>query len=165
MTHASDSLQPHTIVALVEDRPGVLARIVAACQDKAFNIRSLAVGASEKPGFSRVTFVVDASIDAEEMVSQLRALPEITQMDDISAHEFVSRELALIRVSGGKDMRTRIMEIVTTFNAKVVDVSPASMILEVTGHEAKIDSLMRLLADYDVVEMVRTGRISMVRGR
>ena len=165
MSHASESLQPHTIVALVEDRPGVLARIVAACQDKDFNIRSLAVGASEKGGCSRVTFVIDASIDAEEMVAQLRELPEISQIDDISAREFVSRELALIRVGGGKAMRQRLMEIVSTFNAKIVDVAPTSMILEVTGHENKINSLMRLLSAYDVVELVRTGRISMLRGR
>jgi acetolactate synthase-1/3 small subunit len=158
-------LAPHTIVALVKDRPGVLYRIAACWQEKGFNIRSLAVGASEQAGLSRMTFVVDASTDAEQMVNALRELDDITEIHDISDHEFVSRELALIRVRGEKEMRKRLMDIVDIFNAKIVDVSAESMIIEVTGHENKIDSLARLLKDYDVVELVRTGRVSMVKGR
>jgi acetolactate synthase-1/3 small subunit len=158
-------LAPHTIVALVEDRPGVLYRIAACWQEKGFNIRSLAVGASEQPGRSRMTFVVDASTDAEQMVAALRELDDVTEIQDISDREFVSRELALIRVGGQKEIRKRIMDIVDIFNAKIVDVSADAMVIEVTGHENKIDSLVRLLKDYDVVELVRTGRVSMVRSR
>jgi acetolactate synthase-1/3 small subunit len=156
-------LRPHTIVALVEDRPGVLHRIVARWQEKGFNIRSLAVGASERPGLSRMTFVVDASTDAEAMVDELGKLEHVTHIEDISDREFVSRELALVRIEGGKDVRKRLMDVVETFSGKVVDVSEHSMIIEVTGHENKIDSLVRLLKDYGEVELVRTGRLSMVR--
>jgi len=156
-------LRPHTIVALVEDRPGVLYRIVARWQEKGFNIRSLAVGASERPGLSRMTFVVDASTDAEAMVDELGKLEHVTHIEDISDREFVSRELALVRIEGGKDVRKRLMDVVETFSGKVVDVSEHSMIIEITGHENKIDSLVRLLKDYGEVELVRTGRLSMVR--
>ncbi len=157
-------LAPHTIVALVKDRPGVLYRIAACWQEKGFNIRSLAVGASEQQGMSRMTFVVDASTDSEEMVAALRKLDDITEIEDISDREFASRELALIRVRGEKEVRKRLMDIVDIFNAKIVDVGAESMIIEVTGHENKIDSLVRLLKDYDVVELVRTGRVSMLKG-
>jgi acetolactate synthase-1/3 small subunit len=160
----NSSLLPHTIVALVHDRPGVLQRIVERWQERGFNIRSLAVGASERDGMSRLTFVVDASTDAEELLSSLRELEDVEQIEDISDREFVSRELALVRVTADKEVRKRIMEIVDVFNAKIVDVSARSLIIEVTGHENKIDSLVRLLSDYDVVELVRTGRVSMVRG-
>lgn len=157
-------LSPHTIVARVEDRPGVLSQIVARWQDKGYNIRSLAVGASEQAGHSRMTFVVEATADAEELLQDLRRMKEVDEIRDISGNEFVSRELALIRVAGKKEMRKRLMEVVDIFKARILDVAPDSMIIEVTGHEQKINSLVRLLADYDVVELVRTGRVSMLRG-
>lgn len=111
-----------------------------------------------------MTFVVEASTDPAELVAALEQLGEVVEIYDISAREFVSRELALIRVAGGRDMRQRLMDIVDIFKAKVIDVAPEAMTIEVTGHEATIDSLVRLLGDYDVVELVRTGRVSMVRG-
>ena len=163
VTSSSQRL-PHTIVALVQDRPGVLSRVATCCAEKGWNIRSLAVGSSEQPGMSRMTFVVDASTDAGEMVAELAKLDEVSQIDDISAREFVSRELALLRVQGGKESRKRLMEIVDIFHASILDVAPNSMIIEVTGQEHTIDSLVRLLQDYHVVELVRTGRVSMLRG-
>jgi acetolactate synthase-1/3 small subunit len=161
--NGKNALLPHTVVALVHDRPGVLHRIVESWHEKGFNIRSLAVGASERDKLSRMTFVVEASTDAEELVVALRELDDIVEIQDISDQEFVSRELALIRVQGDREVRKRLMDIVDIFNAKILDVSAGSMIIEVTGHENKIDSLVRLLGDYDVVELVRTGRVSMVR--
>jgi acetolactate synthase-1/3 small subunit len=155
---------PHTLIALVADRPGVLQRVATCCAEKGFNIRSLAVGASERPGLSRMTFVVDASTDALEMVAELQKLDDVSEIQDISAREFVSRELALVRVQGGKEMRKRLMEIVDIFHASILDVAPNSMIIEVTGHEHTIHSMTRLLKDYGDVEIVRTGRVSMLRG-
>ena len=163
MDRPSVDLAPHTVVALVHDRPGVLSRVAAVCHEKGFNIRSLAVGASEQAGLSRMTFVLDASTDAEEMVGELRKLKDIAEIEDISDREFVSRELALVRVRGEKEVRKRLMDIVDTFGAKIVDVAAGSMIIEVTGHESKIDSLVRLLKDYDEVSLVRTGRVSMLK--
>ncbi|MEY4575706.1 MAG: hypothetical protein RL701_409 [Pseudomonadota bacterium] len=148
----------------MQDRPGVLQRIATCCAEKGYNIRSLAVGSSEQPGLSRMTFVVDASTDAYEMVSELQKLEDVNEIKDISGSEFVSRELALVRVQGGKEMRKRLMEIVDIFHASIIDVSANSMIIEVTGAENTIDSLVRLLKDYGVVELVRTGRVSMLRG-
>ena len=113
---------------------------------------------------SRMTFVVDASTDAVEMVGELQKLEDVKEIQDISAREFVSRELAIVRVQGGKEMRKRLMEIVDIFHASILDVAPNSMIIEVTGHENTIDSLVRLLKDYGVVELTRTGRVSILRG-
>jgi acetolactate synthase-1/3 small subunit len=161
---SSSQRLPHTIIALVQDRPGVLQRVATCCAEKGWNIRSLAVGSSEQAGLSRMTFVVDASTDALEMVGELQKLDDVREIMDISAREFVSRELALVRVQGGKEMRKRLMEIVDIFHASIIDVSANSMIIEVTGHENTIDSLVRLLKDYGVVELVRTGRVSMLRG-
>jgi len=155
---------PHTLIATVADRPGVLARLATCCAEKGYNIRSLAVGASERSGTSRMTFVVDASTDALGMVGELQKLEDVSDIQDISAREFVSRELALVRVHGGKEARKRLMEIVDIFHAKIIDVAPNSMIVEVTGHENTIDSFVRLLKDHHVVELVRTGRVSMLRG-
>ena len=147
----------------MRDEPGVLHRILDVWAQKGFNIRSLAVGASEEAGHSRMTFVVDASVDASEMVKELGTHDEVTRIDDISAEEFVSRELALIRVRGTKDVRKQMMDIVEGFGAKIVDVAPDSLIIEATGHEHKIDSLVRMLESHQVVEMVRSGCVSMLR--
>jgi acetolactate synthase-1/3 small subunit len=149
---------------LVKDRPGVLQRVATCCGDKGFNIRSLAVGSSEAEGMSRMTFVVDASTDADEMVSELKKLEDIIEIKDISTLEFVSREMALVRIHGGKEARKRLMDIVDIFHAKILDVGADSILIEATGHENTIDSLVRLLKDHAVVELVRTGRVSMLRG-
>jgi acetolactate synthase-1/3 small subunit len=164
VTLPSERLLPSTIVALLQDRPGALACVTARCAEKGWNIRSLTVGSSEHPGKSRMTFVVDASTDAPEMVGELRKLSDVVEIQDITEHEFVSRELALVRVLGGKEMRKRLMELVDIFHASIVDVSENAMIIEATGHENTIDSLVRLLGDYGSVEWVRTGRVSMLRG-
>ena len=155
-------LRPHTIVALVKDRPGVLGRIVTRCGERDFNISTLAVGSCEQPGLSRMTFVVDASTDATALVYELGKFEEVVELQDISAREFVSRELALVKVRSTKQSRAQVLEIVGIFDANVVDVTQDTLIVEVTGHERKIDSMVRLLKDFDVVELVRTGRVSMV---
>ena len=159
-----DSLQKHTIIALVEDRPGVLNRIASKWRQRGFNIASLAVGHSETPGLSRMTFVVDATTDAEQVVKQVDKLIEVVNIRDLSAEEIVSRELALIKVRVDAGNRSHIIEIVDLFRANIVDVSPDSVIVEVTGDEAKVDAVFELLRDYTVIELVRTGRVAMLRG-
>jgi acetolactate synthase-1/3 small subunit len=159
-----DSLKKHTIIALVEDRPGVLNRIASKWRQRGFNIESLAVGHSETPGLSRMTFVVDATTDAEQVVKQVDKLIEVVSIRDLSAEEIVSRELALIKVRVDAGNRSHIIEIVDLFRANIVDVSPDSVIVEVTGDEAKVDAIFELLRDYTVIELVRTGRVAMLRG-
>lgn len=154
----------HTIIALVEDRPGVLNRIASKWRQRGFNIESLAVGHSETPGLSRMTFVVDASHDADQVVKQLDKLVDVVDIRDVSHEDIVAREMALIKVRCDAGNRSHIIEIVDIFRANIIDVSPESVIVEVTGDEGKIDAMFELLKDYGVIEMVRTGRVAMLRG-
>ena len=162
MTDANN-LQKHTIIALVEDRPGVLNKIASKWRQRGFNIESLAVGHSEKPGLSRMTFVVDAT-DADQVVKQVDKLVDVVDIRDISDEDIVSREMAIIKVRADKANRGHILEIVDIFRAEIVDVAPDSIIIEATGEEPKIDSLVKLLEDFEVIELVRTGKVAMLRG-
>jgi acetolactate synthase I/III small subunit len=157
-------IKPHTIIALVEDRPGVLNRIVSKWRQRSFNIESLAVGHSEVPGLSRMTFVVDANANADQVVKQVDKLVDVVDIRDVSHEEIVAREMAIIKVKASKETRSQIIDIAEVFRANVLDVSPDSMILEATGEETKIDSLVVLLKDYDIIELVRTGKVAMLKG-
>ena len=155
----------HTITALVEDRPGVLNRISSMFRRRGFNIASLAVGISEIPTLSRMTFVVEGD-DAivEQVTKQLRKLIDVIKVSDISEENVVSRELALIRVRANVHARSEIIQIVDIFRANIVDVSTDSLIVEVTGDEDKVDSLQDLLKSFGVSEVMRTGTIALNRG-
>ncbi len=158
-------LNHHTIVALVQDNPGVLNRVVSLFRKRGFNISSLAVGRSEVPTMSRMIMVVDGDDEIiEQVTKQLYKLIEVVKVSDISDERFVERELALIKVHTGSGTRSEVMEIVDIFRANIVDVSHDSLIIEVTGDQDKIDSLHNLLKPFGVREMIRTGRIASVRG-
>lgn len=155
----------HTLVALVEDRPGVLNRVSSLFRRRSFNIESIAVGHSEQPGFSRMTIVVDGATTAVEQVrKQLDKLIEVVKVVDISDEPIVARELALIKVRATSTTRSEIIQIVDIFRANIVDVSANSVIVEVTGDEDKIDSLYNLLKRFGVKELARTGRVALPRG-
>jgi acetolactate synthase-1/3 small subunit len=155
----------HTIVALVEDKPGVLNRIASKWRQRGFNIESLAVGHSEIAGLSRMTFTVDgATHDVDQVTKQLFKVIEVVEITDITGEDVVARELALIRVGSSDATRGAILEIASIFRANVIDVAVDSLIVEVTGTEDKIESLYELLLPYGVKELVRTGRIAMTRG-
>src|SRR3990172_8658372 len=157
--------QHHTIVALVEDKPGVLNRVASKWRQRGFNIESLAVGHSEIPGLSRMTFTVDgATHDVEQVTKQLYKVIEVVKITDITGEEMVARELALIRVASSDQTRGAILEIASVFRANIIDVATDSLILEVTGTEDKIEAIYELLLPYGVKELVRTGRIAMTRG-
>jgi acetolactate synthase-1/3 small subunit len=157
--------QHHTIIALVEDKPGVLNRIASKWRQRGFNIESLAVGHSEIPGLSRMTFTVDgATHDVEQVTKQLYKVIEVVKITDITAEDVVARELALIRVGSNDQTRGAILEIASVFRANIIDVATDSLILEVTGTEDKIEAIYELLLPYGVRELVRTGRIAMSRG-
>jgi len=164
---ATDSvgpIRPHTIIALVEDRPGVLNRMVSKWRQRSFNIESLAVGHSEVAGLSRMTFVVDANANAEQVVKQVDKLIDVVDIRDVSHEDIVAREMAIIKVKSSRETRGQIIDIAEVFKAEVLDVSPDSLILEATGEEIKIDSLVNLLKDYEIIELVRTGKVAMLRG-
>ena len=155
----------HTITALVQDKPGVLNRVSSMLRRRGFNIASLAVGHSEVPGLSRMTFVVDGDRSVVEQVAKhLHKLIDVIKVSDFSQENIVSRELALIRVNSDVNTRSEIMQIVDIFRAKIIDVAADSVVIEVTGDEKKVDSLTNLLRGFGVTEVMRTGTIAMSRG-
>ncbi len=156
----------HTLVALVQDNPGVLNRMVSLFRRRSFNIASIAVGSSEIPGFSRITFVVDGSITmVEQVIKQLMSkVVEVVKVSDITDEDIVIRELALIKVKAPFESRSGIIQIVDIFKADIVDVSKDTLTVEITGAEDKIESLLDLLRPFGIRELTRTGRIAMVRG-
>ena len=155
----------HTLIALMEDKPGVLNRVASLFRRRSFNIESMTVGHSETPGISRMTIVVDADhAGIEQVEKQLYKLVNITKVSDISHEPTVIRELALIKVHATTAARAEIMQLVDIFRAKVVDVAAESLTIEITGPEDKVDSLIQLLRPFGIKELVRTGRVAMVRG-
>lgn len=155
----------HTLVAIVEDKPGVLNRIASLFRRRGFNIDSIAVGHSEVPHLSRVTIVVNGSNAMVEQVrKQLDKLIDVVRVSDITANDITVRELALIKVKATSANRSEIIEIADIFRANIVDVASDSLTIEITGDEDKINSMLKLLKGFGVREIARTGRIAMVRG-
>ena len=166
--HAAARLNPtkHTLVVLVENKPGVLNRVASLFRRRSFNIDSLTVGETDDPTVSRMTIVVDASKTSAALVERnlLKTIPVI-DVQDITNLPMVARELALIKVKvENTAKRSEIKHIVDMFQSRVEDVSKDSVIIEITGEETKIDSLLKVLADYAILEVVRTGRVAMTRG-
>ena len=152
-------------MALVEDKPGVLNRVASMFRRRGFNISSLAVGHSEQPKLSRMTFVVEGDDDTVEQVTkQLYKLIDVVRVSDLSKEEIISREMALVKVRTTVQNRSEVIQIVDIFRANIVDVAVDSLVIEVTGDEDKIDSLMELLKPYGLREVMRTGRVAMPRG-
>jgi acetolactate synthase-1/3 small subunit len=155
----------HTIVAIVQDRPGVLNRMVSLFRRRGFNIESIAVGHSEEPHLSRVTIVVDGSNAMVEQVrKQLDKLIDVVRVSDITGDKITVRELAMVKVKASSASRGEILEIADIFRANIVDVASDSLTIEITGDEDKIDSMLKLLRGFGIREIARTGRIAMIRG-
>jgi acetolactate synthase I/III small subunit len=155
----------HTLVALVEDKPGVLNRVVNMFRRRAFNIESLTVGHTDQPGISRMTIVIDSNqTNAERVTANLYKLINVIQIDDLSNMPAVIRDLAIIKVSARADHRAEIMQFVEVFRARIVDVANDSMIIEITGTEDKIEGFVDVLRPFGIIEMVRTGVVAMARG-
>ena len=155
----------HTLVALVEDKPGVLTRMASLFRRRGFNIESIVVGRSELPHLSRMTIVISGSTAmVEQLRKQLDKIIDVVKVFDITTDDTVARELALIKVGATSSTRSEIIQIVDIFRANIVDVAPDSVTVEVTGDEEKIDSLLNLLRGFGIKEMTRTGRIAMTRG-
>jgi acetolactate synthase I/III small subunit len=155
----------NTFVVHVEDKPGVLNRVASLFRRRAFNIESLTVGHTDKPGTSRMTITVEADEnEAQRIEAYLYKLVNVLHVQNVSPVPSVFRELAMIKVAADAESRTHLMQLVMVFRARVVDVAPDSIVIEITGTEDKIDSLLGVLRPYGVLEMVRTGRVAMSRG-
>ena len=155
----------HTFAVYVDNKPGVLNRVSSLFRRRAFNIESLTVGHTETPGVSRMTVVVDTDeYGARRLEAHLYKLVPCRRVDDITTAPSISRDLALIKVAATGEARTHVMQLVDVYRARIVDVSPESLVIETTGTEDKIDSLVEVLRPYGVIEMVRTGRVAMARG-
>jgi acetolactate synthase-1/3 small subunit len=155
----------HTLVALVEDKPGVLNRVSSLLRRRSFNIDSIAVGHTEQANLSRMTIIVEGD-DArvEQARKQLDKIIEVVKIVDITSNESVARELALVKVKASASTRSEIIQIVDIFRANIVDVSSDSVMVEVTGDEDKLNSLLELLRGFGIREIARTGRIAVTRG-
>lgn len=155
----------HTLSVLVENRPGVLTRVAALFARRGYNIDSLAVGRTENPDISRMTIVVPGDNNViEQVTKQLDKLIDVIEVSDITKEEYVERELILIKVQADPPTRGEIMQIVDIFRARVVDIAKDSLIIEATGDLGKIDAIESSMKAFGILEVVRTGKIAMVRG-
>jgi acetolactate synthase-1/3 small subunit len=162
-----EALMLHTFVAYVEDRPGVLTRVASLFRRLNINIISLTVGRSERPGLSRMTIVCEASAEAGHRIrASLFKLENVVDVDDIAGAAAVTRELVLIKVAATRHTRSAIFELVEVFRARIVDLAPESLMIEMTGVESKIEGLIQVLEEGDnhILEVCRSGKMTMRRG-
>jgi acetolactate synthase I/III small subunit len=155
----------HVLSALVQNQPGVLAHVSGMLASRGFNIDSLAVGETEQPDLSRMTFVVhgdDATL--EQVRKQLDKLVTIVKVLDISTEDYVERDLMLLKISATPDKRMEVVLLVEMFRARVVDVGLKDMMIEISGQERKIEAFIELMRPFGILELARTGRIALVRG-
>ena len=158
-------MSKHTLSVLVENKPGVLARVSGLFSRRGFNIDSLAVGPTESDGLSRMTIVVNVeSKPLEQVTKQLNKLINVIKILEHDAGSAVERELMLVKVRARGDARARIMEIAEVFRVSIVDVTKTTLTIEASGKPEKLEALRELLSEYGIVELSRTGRIALSRG-
>lgn len=154
----------HTITVIVENKFGVLARVSGLFSSRGYNIESLSVGETQNKKISRMTIVVKGDDKVlEQVTKQLAKLVDVIEVFDLKQGSYVSRELSLIKIKCDSKTRSEILEISDVFRAKTVDIGHTSMILQLTGMEAKIDAFIRLIEPYGIIELARTGRVAMHR--
>lgn len=155
----------HILSALVQNQPGVLAHVSGMLASRGFNIDSLAVGETEQPEFSRMTFVVKGDDRVLEQVrKQLEKIVTVVKVEDISREAFVERDLILVRIAADPEKQAQIKQLVEIFRGKIVDVGPTSLMVEISGTEDKVEAFVELVRrSYQVVSLARTGRIALVR--
>ncbi len=155
----------HTLVVFVDDKPGVLNRLPSHFRRRTYNIESLTVGHTDMNGLSRMTITVEGDAQhIERLTWYLYRLVNVIQVEDLTDKKMVSRDLALIKISTASERRAEIFQMVEVFRARVVDVTPNSIIVEITGNGDKIDGFVEVLKPLGIVEMVRTGAVAMERG-
>ena len=156
----------HVLSALVQNQPGVLAHISGMLASRGFNIDSLAVGETEVANLSRMTFVVHGDdAELEQVRKQLHKVVTVVKVHDISSEDFVERDLMLIKVKAAPPQRMEISLLVKLYRGRIVDISPDTLMIEISGKERKIEAFIELMRPYGIVELARTGRIALVRGQ
>jgi acetolactate synthase-1/3 small subunit len=154
----------HVLSALVMNQPGVLAQISGMLASRAFNIDSLAVGATENPEFSRITFVVNGDdLTLDKVRKQLEKIVTVVKVLDVSKQNYVERDLMLIKVSTEGGRRSEVHELCDIYRARIVDVGPQHVMIEISGQERKIESFIDIMRPFGIIELVRTGRIALLR--
>ncbi len=162
---SATGVKTHTIIAHVEDKPGVLARIASLFRRRGYNITSLTVGRTAEAGVSRLTLVIDADDDAARRIeANLYKLVNVLLVEDVTFAPSIARELALVKVRAGAQARPRVLQVCEVFGARVIDMTAELLTLEITAPHDKIDDLIGVLASEGIVEMVRTGVVAMTRG-
>ena len=155
----------HTLSVLVENKPGVLARVSGLFSRRGFNIESLAVGPTEHPEVSRITILVSVEGNAlEQVTKQLNKLINVLKIVELESSQAVQRELLLVKVRADEGNRSAVLDIVELFNAKVVDVSPEALTVEVVGPPAKLEAVLKMMEPYGIREMVQSGMVALGRG-
>ena len=156
----------HTLSVLVENKPGVLARVAGLFARRGFNIDSLAVGTTEKPNISRMTIVVDVEEHSLEQVrKQLHKLINVIEIVDLDPEASVAREMVMVKINVNAENRSEVVEIADIFRGNIVDVSRESITVEVTGNASKLSAFEDLLKPYGIKELVRTGKVALPRGK
>jgi len=156
----------HVLSILVENKPGVLARIAGLFSRRGFNIQTLAVGPTDDEQISRITLTVDGALHPiDQVTKQLHKLVNVLKIRDLEPSETIARELALFKITADGGSRAEIMQFADIFRAKVIDVSKRSLTVELTGTDEKIEAFERLVRPFGLIEMVRTGEIAVARGR
>ncbi|GAA0693935.1 acetolactate synthase small subunit [Kitasatospora atroaurantiaca] len=159
------TMSKHTLSVLVENKPGVLARIAALFSRRGFNIDSLAVGPTEHPDISRMTIVVNVEdLPLEQVTKQLNKLVNVIKIVELDQSAAIQRELVLVKVRADAETRSQIVEIVSLFRAKTVDVSPDAVTIEATGSSDKLEAMLRMLEPYGIKELVQSGLVAIGRG-
>jgi len=155
----------HTFVVYVENKPGVLSRVVSLFRRRAFNIDSLTVGRTENSEVSRMTIVTEADTDqARRIVANIYKLVNVLLVDDVTGQPALLRDLSLVKVGATQQTREQVLRLAEVFRARVLDIASESITLELTGGEEKVDRFLELLTPYGLMEMVRTGVVAMRRG-
>jgi len=166
MNMSENQIEQRTISVLVDNEPGVLSRVTGLFSGRGFNIENLSVGETLDPTISRITLVTSGSPPIiEQIIKQLRKLVNVIKVVDLTHTEFVEREMLLIKVKAEAAARAEVLRIADIFRCKVVDVSPRSFIIEVTGVEGKIEAVLDLLSHIGIEEIVRTGKVAMARSK
>ncbi|MDA0245270.1 MAG: acetolactate synthase small subunit [Chloroflexi bacterium] len=160
----TEPLETHTIIAWMQDKPGVLNRVAGLFRRRNFNIESLAVGHSETPGISRMTFVANGTVrDMRQVTTQLDKLINVTGIEDVTDKPSLIRELVLIKVKANSQNRHEVIQIAELHGAKIADIAIESLVVQIVGRPDKVNSLIKLMQYFGIIEMVRTGAVAMVR--